>query len=83
MEKTVAKGTDKSTNGKRRNYDLGSGIHRFSKSKMFHKKAIYKFLGKKVAPTKKEFKAKSVVEKPIGGEKNGSKRLVRKTSHRC
>ena len=32
---------------KSRNYDLGNGIQRFSRSKMFHKKAIYKFLDKK------------------------------------
>lgn len=30
-----------------RNYDLGNGVYRFSRSRMFHKKAIYKFLGKK------------------------------------
>lgn len=42
---------------------------------MFHKKALYKFIGKKVAPTKKAVKPK-VIEKPIGGEKNGGKRFV-------
>lgn len=33
--------------GKPRNYDLGNGVYRFSKTKMFHKKAKYKFIGKK------------------------------------
>lgn len=30
-----------------RNYDLGNGVYRFSRTRMFHKKAIYKFLSKK------------------------------------
>lgn len=38
------KGTKKS---KPRNYDLGNGVYRFSRSRMYHKKAIYKFLDKK------------------------------------
>lgn len=29
-----------------RNYDLGNGVYRFSRTRMFHKKAIYKFIGK-------------------------------------
>jgi len=61
--------------GKPRNYNLGNGVYRFSKTRMFHKKAIYKFVAKKVAPTKKPVKPLSV-EKPIGGEKNGGKRIV-------
>lgn len=61
--------------GKPRNYDLGNGVLRFSKTRMFHKKAIYKFLQKKVAATKKPQKPQ-VIEKPIGGEKNGGKRFV-------
>lgn len=32
---------------KPRNYDLGNGVYRFSRTRMFHKKAIYKFLDKK------------------------------------
>lgn len=32
---------------KPRNYDLGNGIYRFSRSRMYHKKAIYKFVDKK------------------------------------
>lgn len=61
--------------GKPRNYDLGNGVYRFSKTRMFHKKALYKFIGKKVAPTKKPVKPLTV-EKPIGGEKNGGTRTV-------
>nr|CAH7724612.1 unnamed protein product [Callosobruchus chinensis] len=61
--------------GKPRNYDLGNGVLRFSRSKMFHKKALYKFIGKKVKPTKKPQKPR-VIEKPIGGDKNGGKRFV-------
>lgn len=61
--------------GKPRNYDLGNGVLRFSRTRMFHKKALYKFLGKKVEATKKPHKPR-VIEKPIGGEKNGGKRFV-------
>lgn len=31
------------------NYDLGCGVYRFSKTKMYHKKAKYKFVGKRNA----------------------------------
>lgn len=58
-----------------RNYDLGNGIYRFSKARMFHKKSVYKFLKKKAKPVKKDKKPISI-EKPIGGEKNGGKRIV-------
>ncbi|KAI4454328.1 60s ribosomal protein l6 [Holotrichia oblita] len=61
--------------GKPRNYDLGNGIYRFSRTRVYHKKALYKFVGKKVAATKKPVKALTAV-KPIGGEKNGEKRVV-------
>ena len=64
--------------GKPRNYALASGVYRFGKSKTFHKKAIYKFLKKKAAAPAKP-KAKTFVEKQIGGAKNGGKRLVRVT----
>jgi large subunit ribosomal protein L6e len=37
----------KKKRGSPRNYDLGSGVYRFSRSRMFHKKALYKFIGKK------------------------------------
>jgi len=41
------KSKGKPSRGKPRNYDLGNGIYRFSRTRMYHKKAIYKFLGKK------------------------------------
>lgn len=41
----------KKKTGDPRNYDLGNGIYRFSRTRMFHKKAIYKFLDKKTPKT--------------------------------
>ncbi|XP_038213422.1 60S ribosomal protein L6 [Zerene cesonia] len=61
--------------GKARNYDLGNGIVRFSKTKMFHKTAKYKFVGKKNPKAPKTKKA-TIAVKPIGGEKNGGTRTV-------
>merc|ERR1712110_1311432 len=62
--------------GKPRNYALEGGVYRFGRSKMYHKKAAYKFLKKKTA--KKAAPAKpTFVEKPIGGAKNGGTRMVR------
>lgn len=61
--------------GRPRNYDLGNGIMRFSKSRMFHKKAKYKFVGKKNPKAPKPKKVLTVV-KPIGGDKNGGTRTV-------
>merc|ERR1712141_650414 len=62
--------------GKPRNYALEGGVYRFGRSKMYHKKAAYKFLkkktAKKAAPKKPMF-----VEKQIGGAKNGGTRMVR------
>lgn len=58
-----------------RNYTLGNGIVRFSKTKMFHKKAVYRFLGKKTRKAEKAKKPVSVVKK-IGGDKNGGSRTV-------
>lgn len=45
--KEGAKDKKKPLRGKPRNYDLGNGVYRFSRTRMYHKKAIYKFLGKK------------------------------------
>lgn len=41
----VATGSKKIKN--RGNYALTDGVYRFSKSQMYHKKALYKFVGKK------------------------------------
>lgn len=70
-----ADGKVKRTIGKARNYDLGNGVYRFSRSRMYHKKALYKFVQKKVAPAKKPTKSVTF-EKKIKGEKNGSTRVV-------
>lgn len=37
--------------GKPRNYDLGNGVYRFSRTRMFHKKAVYRFI-EKITPKK-------------------------------
>lgn len=66
---------EKKKAGRPRNYDLGSGVYRFSRTRMYHKKALYKFVNKKVAATKKPGKPRTI-EKQIGGEKNGGKRIV-------
>merc|ERR1739842_277577 len=62
--------------GKPRNYALESGVYRFGKGSMYHKKAIYKFtkkVNKKTVPKK----AAVFVEKQVGGAKNGGTRMVR------
>ncbi|XP_046386593.1 60S ribosomal protein L6 [Ischnura elegans] len=61
--------------GKPRNYNLGNGVYRFSRSRMYQKKAIYKFIGKKTPKTVKPKKPTFIV-KPIGGDKNGGTRKV-------
>lgn len=58
-----------------RNYDLGNGLYRFSRTRMFHKKALWKFVDKK-NPKKEAPKKQLTKEKTIGGEKNGGKRVV-------
>ncbi|EFN79475.1 60S ribosomal protein L6 [Harpegnathos saltator] len=60
---------------KPRNYDLGNGVYRFSRTRMYHKKAIYKFLDKKT-PKKVKPKKRLTIEKQIGGDKNGETRIV-------
>merc|ERR1712122_387407 len=53
--------------GKPRNYALEGGVHRFGRSKMYHKKAVYKFLkkktAKKAAPKKPAFVEKKFFSK--------------------
>ncbi|CAD1479877.1 unnamed protein product [Heterotrigona itama] len=70
--------TKKSRKGGRirpRNYNLGNGVYRFSRTRMFHKKAIYKFIDKKTPKTVKP-KKPVTIEKKISGDKNGEKRIV-------
>jgi len=62
--------------GKPRNYKLESGVYRYSRSTMYGKKAIYKFV-KKTSPKAAVAKKDAFVEKKIGGAKNGGTRLVR------
>ncbi|OXU23907.1 hypothetical protein TSAR_014548 [Trichomalopsis sarcophagae] len=70
-----AKKGEKKRVSRPRNYNLGNGVYRFSRSRMYHKKAIYKFIGKKTP--KKEVPKKLVsIEKKINGEKNGGTRTV-------
>ncbi|VVC97840.1 unnamed protein product [Leptidea sinapis] len=68
-------GVKKRKVGTPRNYDLGNGIVRFSKTRMFHRTAKYKFVGKK-NPKAVKPKKPTVVVKSIGGEKNGGTRNV-------
>lgn len=49
--KKVAAATPVKKRSSPRNYDLGNGVYRFSRTRMFHKKAVYKFLGKKTPKT--------------------------------
>jgi hypothetical protein len=44
---TKGSGEEKKKRGRPRNYDLGNGVYRFSRTRMYHKKAVYKFIGKK------------------------------------
>merc|ERR1712184_189043 len=55
---------------------MGSGVYRFGKSKTYHKKAVYKFV-KKTTPKKAADTKPTFVEKPVKGDKNGGKRMVR------
>merc|ERR1719336_726767 len=73
MSRKMAKSKSKT---KPRNYALDSGVVRFSRSAMYHKKAIYKFVKNKKAKTTAKPKA-VFVEKKVGGAKNGGTRMVR------
>jgi len=61
--------------GSPRNYALASGVVRFGKSSMYHKKAIYKFVKKGKKPAAK--KTVIFTEKKVKGDKNGGTRMVR------
>merc|ERR1712088_85644 len=61
--------------GRARNVPLESGVYKFSRSKMYHKKAIYKF-AKKTTPKAAAEKKPAFVEKKVGGAKNGGTRKV-------
>merc|ERR1712198_318968 len=73
---TINMGDDQAKKGhtSRQKWMTG-GIPRYSRSQMYKRTAMYK---KKKTVVKKEIKRKAaMVEKQIGGEKNGQKRLVR------
>lgn len=63
--------------GKARNYALASGVYRFGKGKVYHKKALYKKIKKGEVAKKQSKAAPAFIEKPIGGDKNGGTRMVR------
>jgi len=59
----------------RSNPVLAPGVHRFGRSKMFHKRGVW--AKKSIKKPKKVAEKKPLkVEKKIGGEKNGGKRMV-------
>lgn len=59
-----------------RNYVLPNGVLRYSRSRMYKKTASYK-IKPTVAPKPKKTVSPLFKEKPIGGDKNGGKRMVR------
>jgi len=62
--------------GRARNVPLESGVYKYSRSQMYHKKAIYKFAKKKASPKAAAAKKPAFVEKKVGGAKNGGTRKV-------
>merc|ERR1711923_197680 len=62
--------------GRARNVPLESGVYKYSRSQMYHKKAIYKFAKKKATPKAAAAKKPAFVEKKVGGAKNGGTRKV-------
>lgn len=61
---------------KPRNYEVSAGILRFSKSRMYHKKALYKKIKHGKREPKKAEKKETFKKKELGG-KNGGFRMVR------
>merc|ERR1711923_261228 len=62
--------------GRARNVPLESGVYKYSRSQMYHKKAIYKFAKKKATPKAAAAKKPAFVEKKVRGAKNGGTRKV-------
>merc|ERR1712029_193155 len=62
--------------GRARNVPLESGVYKYSRSQMYHKKAIYKFAKKKATPKAAAAKKPAFVEKKVGGAKNEGTRKV-------
>jgi large subunit ribosomal protein L6e len=61
---------------KSRNYELVPGVRRFSKSRMYHKKALWKKVKHGLREAKKPEKKERYVKKELGG-KSGGFRMVR------
>nr|AIW62450.1 60S ribosomal protein L6 [Scytodes thoracica] len=59
-----------------RNYKLPGGVWRYSRSRMYHRRGLWKINKTVVKKEKRKKKPKTVI-KPIGGEKNGGKRVVK------
>lgn len=67
--------TERKKQQKPRNYELLSGVMRFSKARMFQKRGLYK--KKKFVALKKQKPKKELYKiKKVGGEKNGGERKV-------
>lgn len=59
-----------------RNYKLPGGVWRYSRSRMYQRRGIYNVKKETTKKERPKRKPKTVV-KPIGGEKNGGKRVVK------
>lgn len=57
-----------------RNYLLGGGISRYSRSAMFKKRALYRKTKSRIEPSKTKKPHYRTV--PVKGEKNGDKRVI-------
>jgi len=60
-----------------RNYQLTNGVWRFSRSRMYHKRGLWKKIKKGQQPKPKAPQLERFATKPIGGDKNGGERRVR------
>uniref|UniRef100_A0A1W7R9Q1 60S ribosomal protein L6 n=1 Tax=Hadrurus spadix TaxID=141984 RepID=A0A1W7R9Q1_9SCOR len=61
---------------KPRNYKLPGGVWRFSSSQMYHRRGMFKIKRDVTKKERPKRKPRTVV-KPIGGDKNGGKRIVK------
>ncbi|KFD52155.1 hypothetical protein M514_07000, partial [Trichuris suis] len=62
-----------------RNSPLGkSGLMRFSRARMYEKRAVYKRISKKPPVREKKKPTQRYIVKPIGGDKNGKRRRILK-----
>jgi len=60
-----------------RNYEIATGLSRFSRARMYHKRGLFEKLKKPLpAHQKKAVATEKYVTKPVGGDKNGKERKV-------